>query len=160
MRYILVVVAIIVSIAAVMLVASRGDSQRPSSMAYGAVEATATAFVVVPPKEGLERAVMLAESAASLMGEKNPVQIDAGKLSLQQALEAVNGVKEGPPWVDLDKEVYLVGMAGSFVPPRQRAGETPLPTVGWMYSIVDATTGEPMSNGFGAGTPPVLPAAP
>ncbi len=88
------------------------------SWIFVVVVAIIVSIVVVPPKEGLERAVMLAESAASLMGEKNPVQIDARKLSLQQALEAVNGVKEAPPWVDLDKEVYLVRMAGSFVPPQ------------------------------------------
>ena len=103
-------------------------------------------------------AIEFGRMRAASFGEADPALIDALVTTLSDArrrLASPDGTVKGSykaGWGP-DHLVWLVRMRGTFKPPHPPRPVPP--TEGWMYTVVDATTGQTIQSGFAPSTWPL-----
>ena len=94
---------------------------------------------------------------ASAMGEDNPVLIDVVLTTLADAnsrlrqsptTSPADGAPEGLQGLPREGRVWLVRMSGSFVPSSHPGLREFAPERGWMFAVVNASTGQTIHYGY------------
>lgn len=93
---------------------------------------------------------------AAVFGEANPTLVAATEMTLAEAERrvfpegaAIDGPVEGQATVPDDALVWLVRMRGTFHPPHgPEITQATRKYQGWMYTIIDAETGQTIASGI------------